>query len=359
MKGTLFLLILLLVLHTASPAVREYFCANIPHSFFPNAIQEVLKQRICRCAVAENSHEVDTPSYSTAPLRKTNAYQRTLAIIKPDAYPQHKDAILFLLSASALNVHRQKEVKLSLAQAREFYREHQDKPFYDELTQWMSSTPIYAMELRGPNAIKAWRDMLGPTNSERARKEKPQSVRAKFGKDGSWNAAHGSDSVENAEREINIVFGEENIKERGGQINMGAAAPRLIEAAGRAVVKRLVYFYKAVNRRVYEHVIIPFYGADRSIMPTSNIEETKSFISHHAESTSFSLSNGNTPVLATHDPELKDREPKPIDKSNYHASDQSARSINKPTTIEQSASKRKYSEEFCRFQSCGCKVYMI
>jgi len=58
--------------------------------------------------------------------------------------------------------------------AKEFYKEHEGKPFFDELTTWMSSAPIYAMRLEKPNVVKAWRELMGPTNSEKAREIAPE-----------------------------------------------------------------------------------------------------------------------------------------------------------------------------------------
>jgi len=58
--------------------------------------------------------------------------------------------------------------------AKEFYKEHEGKPFFEELTNWMCSEPIYAMKLQKEDAVKSWRTLMGPTNSEKARAEAPQ-----------------------------------------------------------------------------------------------------------------------------------------------------------------------------------------
>lgn len=70
----------------------------------------------------------------------------------------------------------------------------------------MTSGPVIAMELIGENAVTKWRELIGPTDSEVARKEAPNSVRALFGKDKTYNAVHGSDSSESAERVITIFM---------------------------------------------------------------------------------------------------------------------------------------------------------
>ncbi|RKP27067.1 nucleoside-diphosphate kinase, partial [Syncephalis pseudoplumigaleata] len=131
----------------------------------------------------------------------------TLALIKPDAYAAgHLEAIKERITAEGFHIAREKQVRLTVDTARQFYKEHEGKPFYEELTAWMSSAPIYAMVLEKENAIAAWRELMGPTNSEKAREEAPESIRALFGTDGSQNAVHGSDAVESARREIDLVF---------------------------------------------------------------------------------------------------------------------------------------------------------
>ncbi|KAJ3107121.1 Thioredoxin domain-containing protein 3 [Phlyctochytrium planicorne] len=133
--------------------------------------------------------------------------QKTLALIKPDAYPTHKAEILKRINEAGFKIVEESEVHFEKEKAQEFYKEHEGKGFYDELTSWMSSAPIYAIVLEKENAIKAWRELAGPTNSEKARESSPNSIRALFGTNGSQNAVHGSDSPASAEREINVVFG--------------------------------------------------------------------------------------------------------------------------------------------------------
>ena len=94
--------------------------------------------------------------------------------------------------------------------AEKFYAEHQGKSFYPGLVEFMTSDFAVGMELVAPDAIKKWREVLGPTNSEVAREKAPQSLRARFGTDGQKNCAHGSDSNESAERELYQVFSSKN-----------------------------------------------------------------------------------------------------------------------------------------------------
>ncbi|KAJ3132964.1 Thioredoxin domain-containing protein 3 [Geranomyces variabilis] len=140
-----------------------------------------------------------------------NLTERTLALIKPDAFAAgHRDAILERIRAKGFKIVAEKEVELTRDQAREFYKEHDGQAFYEELVTWMSTPdlPIYAMVLERDTAITAWRELAGPTNSIKAREIAPESIRALYGKDGSKNAVHGSDSPQSAEREIRIVFGD-------------------------------------------------------------------------------------------------------------------------------------------------------
>ncbi|KAF9165494.1 hypothetical protein DFQ27_005874 [Actinomortierella ambigua] len=134
--------------------------------------------------------------------------QRTYAMLKPDVASLHRDAIVKMVTEGGFKIVAQKEYQFTLAAAQEFYAEHEGRPFFDDLTTWISSAPVYAMVLEKDNAIVDWRTFIGPTNSEKARAEAPDSIRAKYGKDGSHNAVHGSDSVESAKREILLVFPE-------------------------------------------------------------------------------------------------------------------------------------------------------
>ena len=88
----------------------------------------------------------------------------------------------------------------------EFYAEHRGKAFFDNLVGFMSSGPVIALDLVGTGAIGAVRHMNGPTDSARARSEAPNSLRARFGKDGTVNAVHASDSPQSAARELAFYF---------------------------------------------------------------------------------------------------------------------------------------------------------
>jgi len=87
-------------------------------------------------------------------------------------------------------------------------QEHEGKPFYEKLCEFMSSGPIYAMVLEKVAAIRSWRTLLGPTNIEDAQKECPLSIRARFATSTTENAGHGSDSIKSVQREVQFFFPE-------------------------------------------------------------------------------------------------------------------------------------------------------
>ena len=131
--------------------------------------------------------------------------QRTLAIIKPDAV--HKtDEIEDIIIRTGFTILQKRWVHLSPEQCSEFYSDHSSKIFFPSLVAYMSRGPVVAKELAKENAVQSWRNLIGPTNSKKARETEPETIRAKYGLDEQCNAVHGSDSVSNAEREIRFFF---------------------------------------------------------------------------------------------------------------------------------------------------------
>ena len=131
--------------------------------------------------------------------------EKTLALIKPDAVLKI-GKILDHLGKDGFRISKLRSLRLSRSDAQEFYAEHRGKPFYDQLTEFMSSGVILAMELVADGAIQKWRKLLGPTNTFTAQQEAPSSIRALYGTDGTRNACHGSDSTMSAERELSFFF---------------------------------------------------------------------------------------------------------------------------------------------------------
>lgn len=131
--------------------------------------------------------------------------QNTLCIIKPDGFIA-RELIIKMIEDAGLEVARRKEVYLSEEKAKGFYADHKGKGFFEDLISYMTGGVILVIELSGENAVETYREVLGATNPKEA---DSNSIRYIFGKDIERNAAHGSDSEEAAEREINFFFGVE------------------------------------------------------------------------------------------------------------------------------------------------------
>jgi len=132
--------------------------------------------------------------------------EQTLAIIKPDAVQrQLVGVIISEIEKNAFHIAAIRTQRLTATQAARFYEEHQAKPFYDSLVAYMSSGQIFALILEKARAIQAWRELMGPTNPEKA---EPGSLRRRFAIDVQQNSVHGAVSPETAEREIKFFFGE-------------------------------------------------------------------------------------------------------------------------------------------------------
>ena len=132
------------------------------------------------------------------------ATQRTFSIIKPDATRRNlTGAINAKLEAAGLRIVAQKRIHLSLAQAQEFYGVHAERPFFGELTEFMSSAPIVAQVLEGDDAIAKNREVMGATNPADADEG---TIRKDFALSIGENSVHGSDAAETAALEIAYFF---------------------------------------------------------------------------------------------------------------------------------------------------------
>ncbi|MDG2052019.1 MAG: nucleoside-diphosphate kinase [Myxococcota bacterium] len=130
--------------------------------------------------------------------------QRTLAIVKPDAVAKKAAGqIMARIEESGLEVVGLKRIQLDEEMARGFYAVHKERPFFKDLVEFMTSGPVVVLALEGENAIKRWRDLMGPTNSEEA---PAGTMRGDFGTDIERNATHGSDATETARLEIAYFF---------------------------------------------------------------------------------------------------------------------------------------------------------
>jgi len=130
--------------------------------------------------------------------------ERTFAIIKPDAVSRNAAGdILSTIQAKGFRVIGMKMLHITKAEAQGFYAVHADKPFFDSLTEFMSSGPIVVLALEKENAIKAWRDLMGPTNPANASEG---TIRKKWGSSIEKNATHGSDAEDTARFELSYFF---------------------------------------------------------------------------------------------------------------------------------------------------------
>uniref|UniRef100_A0A3Q3AHN2 Nucleoside diphosphate kinase B n=1 Tax=Kryptolebias marmoratus TaxID=37003 RepID=A0A3Q3AHN2_KRYMA len=134
--------------------------------------------------------------------------QHTLAVIKPDAMEEHRDTILEEIRGRGFTVTQLKETVLSREMAEEFYREHREKPFFDQLVDFMSRGPSLMLVLTKENAVEQWRAMMGPADPEEAKETSPNTLRARFAADILHNSVHGSSNEQHAEEKIRFVFGD-------------------------------------------------------------------------------------------------------------------------------------------------------
>jgi len=131
-------------------------------------------------------------------------FENTLSIIKPDATERNlTGAINSKLEKAGLKIVAQKRLQLSRAMAQKFYEVHKDRPFYNDLVDFMISGPVVVQVLSGENAVMLNRDVMGATNPSEA---KDGTIRKEFALSIEANSVHGSDSLENAKNEISFFF---------------------------------------------------------------------------------------------------------------------------------------------------------
>ncbi|EOW3521600.1 nucleoside-diphosphate kinase [Campylobacter coli] len=130
--------------------------------------------------------------------------EKTLSIIKPDAVKKGViGKILDRFESNGLRIAAMKKVQLSKEQAEAFYAVHKERPFFEDLVEFMISGPVVVSVLEGEGAVLKNRDLMGATNPKEA---KPGTIRADFAESIDANAVHGSDSLENAKIEIEFFF---------------------------------------------------------------------------------------------------------------------------------------------------------
>ena len=135
--------------------------------------------------------------------------ERTFSIVKPDAVRRNLIGKIYeRFESGGLQIVAARMIHLTRAQAQEFYAVHRERPFYDDLVEYMISGPVMAQVLEGENAIARNREIMGATNPADAA---PGTIRADFAESVEANAAHGSDGPETAKEEIAFFFDDSDL----------------------------------------------------------------------------------------------------------------------------------------------------
>lgn len=149
------------------------------------------------------------PAQAVQPIA---AVEQTLSIIKPDGVRgNHIGDIITRFEDEGLKVIALKMTRLSKEQASQFYQEHKDRPFFNDLVQFMTSGPVVVLVLEGKNAVAKNRELMGATNPEKAERG---TIRADFAESVTKNTVHGSDSQASAKKEIDFFFQPQDILSR-------------------------------------------------------------------------------------------------------------------------------------------------
>nr|XP_004555507.1 thioredoxin domain-containing protein 3 homolog isoform X2 [Maylandia zebra] len=227
--------------------VRQFYCQHVEEDYFPALLQTMTSGPVLALALARkgavshwktilgpsdiNKAKEESPDCLRAQFAVENKpinqlhgsgsreeaeqeisfffpKQQTVAVIKPDAMEEHKEAILEEIRGRGFSVTRLKETVLSREMAEEFYKEHREKPFYNQLVEFMCRGPCMMLVLTKENAVEEWRAMMGPTDPNKAKEASPESLRARFAADILHNSVHGSSNEQHAEEKIRFIFGD-------------------------------------------------------------------------------------------------------------------------------------------------------
>ena len=130
--------------------------------------------------------------------------EQTLSIVKPDAVERNLDnEIREIFINNGFSILKEKKIQIEKSEAEKFYKVHETKPFYNDLCTYLSSGPIVVMVLEKENAVLLNRELMGATNPKDANEG---TIRKKYGISIDKNSVHGSDSLENARKEISFFF---------------------------------------------------------------------------------------------------------------------------------------------------------
>ena len=130
--------------------------------------------------------------------------EKTLSIIKPDAVERNlENDIKEMFKSNGFSILKERKIQIEKSEAEKFYKVHETKPFYNDLCEYLSSGPIVVMVLEGKNAVLSNRQIMGATNPKDA---DANTIRKLYGISIDKNSVHGSDSVDNAKKEIEFFF---------------------------------------------------------------------------------------------------------------------------------------------------------
>ena len=130
--------------------------------------------------------------------------ERTLSIIKPDAVERNLESeIKEIFKNNGFLILKEKKIQIEKSEAEKFYKVHETKPFFNDLCEYLCSSPIVVMVLQKENAVKENRELMGATNPKDA---EDGTIRKKYGISIDKNSVHGSDSIDNAKKEIDFFF---------------------------------------------------------------------------------------------------------------------------------------------------------
>ena len=131
--------------------------------------------------------------------------EKTLSIIKPDATSDKLAGLIIdMIEKDGLEIVKMKKMQFDIELAQKFYDVHKERPFFNDLVNFMVSGPVIVMELQGENAIKQYRTLMGATNPSDA---DPKSIRGKYAQSIDKNCVHGSDAGDTAAYELGLIFG--------------------------------------------------------------------------------------------------------------------------------------------------------
>uniref|UniRef100_A0A672V3I7 NME/NM23 family member 8 n=1 Tax=Strigops habroptila TaxID=2489341 RepID=A0A672V3I7_STRHB len=195
---------------------RENAVAHWRDLLGPKTVEEAMKENpnSLRAQYAVSNvpigqlHGSSTPDDAQKELEFFFPQEHTLALIKPAAAAKHKDDILQKVKDAGFRISKIKEESLTREMAAQFYKDHEGKPFFEDLLSCMTEGPSVIMVLTKENAVEEWRHLMGPVDPEVAKETSPGSIRAHFAQDILSNAVHGSSTKEHAQKSIECVFGE-------------------------------------------------------------------------------------------------------------------------------------------------------